>query len=447
MVHFDAIIIGTGQSGPYLAKRFAKEGYKVAIIEEGNFGGSCVNSGCTPTKALIANAKIAHSVRIAKTFGVNVKGFEIDYKAIKRRKDQFVRAGSDWVKDSLKKTKGITVYEGSASFEGSHQIRVGSKILEGEKIFINVGATPLIPEQVENVLYLTNVSLLELKTLPKHLLILGGGYVALEFAQMYRRFGSEVTVIQRGPRLMKKEDPEISEAIQKILEKEKIKIYTDVSDISFKKERSHIVAEFKKKKIITSHVLVAVGRIPNTKHLRCENAGIKVDEKGVILVNDFLQTSLPHIWALGDCNGKGAFTHTSYNDYEIVSANLFDQGKRRVSDRNPIYALYTDPPLGRVGLNEEQAQQKYKKVLSAVLPISSVARAREEGQTEGFLKILIDAETNKILGASFLGIHCDEVIQLIALVMSAKLPYTILQKSVGIHPTVSELIPTLLEKL
>lgn len=455
MQKFDAIVIGTGQSGPSLAGRFCKKGYKVAIIEQGRFGGSCVNTGCTPTKALVANAKIAHSIRVAKEFGIDIDHFQIDYKVIKARKDALVKAGTDGVKNWLQSTEGCTVFEGHASFEGSNRIKIGDHVLEGSKIFINAGARPHIPKipGLEKIPYLTNVSLLDMDSVPEHLLILGGGYIGLEFAQIFRRFGSRVTVIHKDPFVMPREDQDISKSIQEILEKEGIEFYTNATTFVILPEsrEGHILGELEqngtRKKISGTHLLIATGRIPNTDNLGLDKAGIKVDKRGFIEVDDKLSTSQPNIWALGDCNGKGAFTHTSYNDYEIVADNLLENGSRKVSDRIPIYALFTDPPLGRVGLSEKEAKESYEDVLAAALPMTAVARAREKGETEGFLKIVVNGKTKEILGASFLGTGGDEVVQLIAVVMSAKLPYTLIERTVFIHPTVSELLPTLLSKL
>lgn len=452
---FDAIVIGTGQSGPSLAKSFCQKGYRVAIIEEGRFGGSCINTGCTPTKALVANAKIAHSVRQAKNYGINIDHFQIDFKAVKARKDALVASGSEWVKKSLESTKGCTVFEGHAAFEESNRVKVEDQFLEGDRIFINVGARPSIPpiQGLQKIPYFTNASLLDIDFVPDHLLILGGGYIGLEFAQIFRRFGSRVTVIHKDRYIMPREDEDVSKAIQEILEKEGISFYTEASNFQIlpESQAGNLFAQFeqnkKKQKISASHLLIAVGRTPNIDHLGLDKAGIKVNQRGFIEVDDELRTSQPNIWALGDCNGKGAFTHTSYNDFQIVAENLLENGSRKVSDRIPIYALFTDPPLGRVGLNERQARELNETVLIANLPMTEVARAREKGETEGFLKILVAAQSKQILGASFLGTGCDEVIQLIAAMMSAKAPYPLLERTVFIHPTVTELIPTLLSRL
>lgn len=449
MRHFDAIVIGTGQSGPFLAKEMAKKGWKVAVIEKGKFGGSCTNVGCTPTKTLIANAKVAYSIQNSKFYGIHVPRYKIDYKAVKARKDKFVRSGSHGVKKSLLDT--CTVFEGHARFVEKNRVQVGKEILEADKIFINVGAEPHIPDiqGLDKISYLTNATLLDVTSVPKHLLILGAGYIGIEFAQMFRRFGSKVTIIHSRDRIMNKEDLDVSEALQKILEKEKIDFHLSVNNFAIlpASKKNKIVARAGKKKITGTHLLIATGRVPATADLGLDKAGIRTDQKGYIQVDDQLKTSNPHVWALGDCNGKGAFTHTSYNDYQIVAANLLGNENRKVSDRHPIYALFSDPPLGRVGMNEKEAKEKFPHVLMATIPMAWVGRAKEQGETDGLLKIMVDGKTKQILGASFLGFHCDEVIQLVSVVMQAKLPYTIIQEMVGIHPTVSEWLPSLLENL
>jgi pyruvate/2-oxoglutarate dehydrogenase complex dihydrolipoamide dehydrogenase (E3) component len=454
MKKFDAIIIGTGQAGPSLAKRFSDKNLKVAIIEQSHFGGTCVNYGCTPTKTLVANAKIAQSVRKAKDFGVVVEKFSIDYPIIKARKDTLVNESSEGLKKFLEDS--CTVFEGHATFENPHVVKVGNDLLEGERIFINVGAKASIPKisGLEKIPYFTNATLLDINFVPEHLLILGGGYIGLEFAQIYRRFGSRVTVIQRRPYIMPKEDPDISTAIKKILEKEGIEICVNAENFQILPESRegsvHVQVEQNgtKKQISGSHLLIATGRTPDTENLGLEKAGVKTNSKGFIEVDDKLCTSQPHIWALGDCNGRGAFTHTSYNDYEIVAANLLDNGNRKVTDRILIYALFTDPPFGRVGMNETEAlTSSYEHVLMAKMPMADVSRAREKGETDGFLKILVDGTTKHILGASFLGVECDEVIHVISVLIYAGVPYPAIEKMVNIHPTVSEFIPTLLSKL
>lgn len=452
---YDAIIIGTGQAGPSLANRLTKAGMQVAIIERKRFGGTCVNNGCTPTKALVANAKVAQMIRQAEQYGILVEGFQIDMKKVKSRKDAIVKHSSDSVRTWLFDMQGCTVFEGHATFEGPHHVQVDNMVIEGKRIFINVGGRAHIPSisGLEEIPYWTNSTIMEVDFIPNHLLILGGGYIALEFAQIFRRFGSRVTIFQRREHLMPKEDQDISDAIREILEKEGIRVVTEATNLSIVSDSktNAIHLQMVEGKLIKeyrgSHLLLATGRIPNTSDLGLEKAGVEVDKKGFIKVDDRLQTSQPHIWALGDCNGRGAFTHTSYNDYEIVASNLLNKEERLVSERLPIYALFIDPPLGRVGMTEREVRASGKEALMAKIPMSQVARAREKGETHGFMKILVEAKTQKILGASLLGVDCDEVIQTIADVMYTQAPYTSIQRGVHIHPTVTELLPTLLEGL
>jgi pyruvate/2-oxoglutarate dehydrogenase complex dihydrolipoamide dehydrogenase (E3) component len=448
---FDAIIVGTGQAGPSLANRLTQAGMQVAMIERARVGGTCVNTGCTPTKALVANAKAIHYVRSAASFGIKINSFSIDMPAIKARKDSIVNESSSGLKQWLLGMKGCTFIEGEAVFTDPHTVCVNGEFLHAERIFINVGCRAAIPNipGLADIPYLTNSSMMDLDDLPEHLLIIGGGYIALEFAQMYHRFGSSVTVLQRNSYLMPKEDTDISEEIRKILEKNGIQILTDVRQIKVLNgsKQGDIRLDVGKQTIAGSHLLLATGRVPNTDGLGLDKAGVKKDEKGFIKIDDRLQTTQSHIWALGDCNGQGAFTHTSYNDFEIVAANLLDGGSRKVSDRIPIYALYTDPPLGRVGMTEREARKSGRRLSMAKMPMTRVARAREKSETDGFMKIITDNETNQILGASLLGTGCDEVVQMIADVIYAKAPYTSICKGVHIHPTVCELIPTLLEGL
>ncbi len=451
---YDAIIIGTGQAGPPLAVRLAQAGMIVAIIERKRFGGTCVNNGCIPTKTLIASARTAHVARRAGDYGVTIPGsIAVDMEKVKARKDAVVRLSSEGVEKWLRDTKNLTVIEGHACFADTHQVRVGDKLLEADKIFINVGGRASIPplRGIEQVSYLDNSTMMDVDFLPEHLIVIGGSYVGLEFAQMYRRFGSEVTVVEMGPRLVKREDEDISENIKTILEGEGINIRLNAECIGFEKRGDKLAVQVDcssgDKTVIGSHLLLAVGRVPNTSDLGLEQAGIKVDKRGCIEVDDQLRTNVPGIYALGDCNGRGAFTHTAYNDYEIVAANLLNGDQRRVSDRITAYALYIDPPLGRAGMTEAEVRKSGRKALIGKRPMTQVGRARERSETAGFMKILVDAETKKILGASLLGIECDEVIHSILDVMYANAPYTVIQRAMHIHPTVTELIPTMLEEL
>ncbi len=456
--HFDAIVIGTGQAGPSLAARLAKAGQKVAIIERKLFGGTCVNTGCIPTKTMIASAYAAHMARRAADFGVAVAGaVTVDMKAVKARKDAISGQSRTSVEGWLKHLENCTVYEGHARLEGPNAVGVvasaGNAKLTAPRIFINVGARALIPEMpgLDQVPYLTNSSMMQVDFLPRHLVIVGGSYIGLEFAQMFRRFGSEVTIIEMGPRLIAREDEDISARIKEILEAEGIQIRLKAECIALSKRGDEVVAraecEEGSPEVIGSHLLMAVGRRPNTSDLGLENVGVQTDQHGYITVDDQLQTSTPGIWAIGDCNGKGGFTHTSYNDFEIVAANLLDKDPRRVSDRIKAYALYIDPPLGRVGMTEAEVRASGRKALLATRPMTKVGRAVEKGESLGFMKIMVDAETHLILGAAILGLNGDEVVHSILDVMYAKAPYTVIQRAVHIHPTVSELVPTMLADL
>jgi pyruvate/2-oxoglutarate dehydrogenase complex dihydrolipoamide dehydrogenase (E3) component len=451
---FDAIIIGAGQAGPSLAGRLTGAGMSVALIERKLIGGTCVNTGCTPTKTLIASAYAAHIARRASDYGVITGGLAaVDMKAIKARKDAVLATWRAGLETWLKAMANCIVYKGHARFEAPNEIRVGEARLSASRIFINVGGRALVPHMpgLDEISYLTNASMLELDVLPHHLVIVGGGYVGLEFAQMYRRFGSEVTVVEMGARLIQHEDEDVSTAVKDILEAEGIRIRLHAECISFARRGAEIAVgvdcESGDREVVGSHTLLAVGRRPNTDDLGLDKAGVETDKRGYIMVDDELRTSVPGIWALGDCNGKGAFTHTSYNDFEIVAANLLDDDCRRVSDRLPAYALYVDPPLGRAGFTVAESRQLRKNILVGWRPMSRVARAVEKGETQGFIKIVVDADTHQILGAALLGVGGDEAVHGILDIMYAKAPYTTLQRAVHIHPTVSELIPTVLTEL
>jgi pyruvate/2-oxoglutarate dehydrogenase complex dihydrolipoamide dehydrogenase (E3) component len=454
MPGYDAIIIGTGQAGPALARRLVAAGCKVAIIERKLFGGTCVNNGCTPTKTLIASAYAAHVARHAADYGVTVAGaVGVDMRAVKARKDAVVAPSRNGVERSLKTLQECTVYEGHARFVAPKRVRVGDEVIEADKIFINVGARALVPPipGLDQTPYLTNSSMMDVDFVPSHLLVLGGSYIGLEFGQMYRRFGSEVTIIELGPRLIAREDEDVSQAIAKFLAEEGIDIRVNSKVVGMAKEGDQVAVTAEtgaaRSRIVGSHLLLAIGRRPNTDDLGLDQAGIKIDKHGYIEVDDQLRASVPGIWALGDCNGRGAFTHTSWNDFEIVAGNLLDNDARRVSDRITAYALYTDPPLGRAGMTEAQARASGRPVLVATMAMEDVSRAYEKGETKGFMRILIDKETKQILGASLLGLSGDEVIHSILDVMYAKAPYTVIRRAMHIHPTVSEFIPTMLEDL
>jgi pyruvate/2-oxoglutarate dehydrogenase complex dihydrolipoamide dehydrogenase (E3) component len=454
MPNYDAIIIGAGQSGPALARRLVAAGRKVAIIERKLFGGTCVNTGCTPTKTLAASANVAHVARRAGDYGVTIEGeVNVDMKAVKARKDAVVAVFHDGVERSLKTLRGCTVYEGSGRFVAEKKVAVNGSELAAGQIFINVGARAAIPPipGLDQVPYLTNSSMMDIDFLPAHLVILGGSYVGLEFAQMYRRFGSEVTVIEVGPRLIAREDQDVSQAVADFLEEEGIDVRVDSKIVGVERQGNAIAVKIesagKISQIAGTHMLVATGRRPNTDDLGLDKAGIATDARGYIQVDDQLRTNISGIWAMGDCNGRGAFTHTSWNDFEIVAANLLDNDQRRVSDRITAYALYTDPPLGRAGLTAAEVRKTGKPALISTMAMKDVMRAYERGETKGFMKILVDRDNKRILGASFLGLEADEVIHCVLDIMYAKAPYTVMQRAMHIHPTVSEFIPTMLDNL
>jgi pyruvate/2-oxoglutarate dehydrogenase complex dihydrolipoamide dehydrogenase (E3) component len=452
--HFDAIIVGAGQAGPPLAGRLTSAGQRVAIIERKLIGGTCVNTGCIPTKTLVASAHAAQLARRGAEYGVGTGPISVDMAKVKARKDDIMLKDRTGVESWLDGMDGCTVFRGHARFEDPHTVKVNGDRLHADRIFLNVGGRAVVPDMpgLSDVDFLTNVSILELDKLPEHLVIVGGSYIALEFAQMYRRFGARVTVVEKGPRLASREDEDVSAAVREILAAEGIGIVVDADDIRISKSDNdfggfQLTPRAGAAPIAGSHLLVAVGRRPNTDDLGLEAAGVRTDARGYIVVDDQLRTNVDHIWAMGDCNGKGAFTHTSYNDFEIVAANLLDNDPRRVSDRITTYALYIDPPLGRAGMTVGQVRATGRKALLGKRPMTRVGRAVEKGETQGFMKVLVDGDTDEILGAAILGVGGDEAIHAILDVMSAKAPYTTLSRTMHIHPTVSELIPTVLQEM
>jgi pyruvate/2-oxoglutarate dehydrogenase complex dihydrolipoamide dehydrogenase (E3) component len=451
---FDAAIIGTGQAGPSLANRLTQAGMKVAVIERGHFGGTCVNTGCMPTKTLVASAYAAHLVARAAEYGVAIEGrVGIDMKTVKARKDAVTGTATKNIEAWLRSMPGCTVLKGHARFTSAHDIQVGTESVSAKKIFINVGGRALVPQipGIADTGYLTNATIMDLAEVPSHLIVLGGSYIGLEFAQIYRRFGSQVTVIEAAPRLVPREDEDVSDAIKDILEGEAIGVRTGTKCSGLKKDGGTIRVRLETPKgsdeVAGTHLLLAIGRVPNTDDLGLKAAGVEVDERGYIKTDETLATNVPSIWALGDCNGRGAFTHTSYNDYEIVAEDLLDGETRRVSDRIVTYGLFIDPPLGRVGMTEREARAASRNLLIGERPMTRVGRAVEKGETQGFMKVLVDGDSKKILGASILGTGGDEAVQCILTTMYAGAPYTTLKRSVLIHPTVSELIPTVLGEL
>jgi len=452
--HFDAIVIGTGQAGPALAVRLGASGRRTAILERKRIGGTCVNVGCIPTKTLIASARAAHVARRGAEYGVVIDApVRIDMARVKARKDEVVGQSNRGVRNWLDKAPNVTLIEGHGRFESPRTVRVNGRLLEAPEIFINTGGRPAVPDikGLDGIPFLTSTGMMDIDFLPEHLLVIGGSYIGLEFAQMYRRFGSRVTVIEMAPRLVAREDPEVSDAIKAMLEGEGIAFRLNAQCLAVQKRDAGVAiqvsCEQEPRDIAGSHVLLAVGREPNTHDLGLEAAGVATNARGYIEVDDELRTSAPGIWALGDVNGRGAFTHTAYNDYEIVAANLLDHARRRVSDRIPVYALFTDPPLARAGMTEREVRASGRPALVGKMMMARVGRARERGETQGFMQVLVDAETKKILGAALLGIEADEAIHAIIDVMAAGAPYTVITRAVHIHPTVAELIPTLLGNL
>jgi pyruvate/2-oxoglutarate dehydrogenase complex dihydrolipoamide dehydrogenase (E3) component len=451
---FDAIVIGTGQAGPALAARLSAAGRKVAVIERHKFGGTCVNDGCTPTKALIASAYAARIAARAAEYGVQIEGAaRVDMKRVKARKDAIVAASAGSVEKWMRGLENVRVYRGHARFVGERSVAVDGETLDAAQIFVDVGGRPLVPKMpgIDTVPYLTNVSMMELDHAPEHLVVVGGSYIGLEFGQAWRRFGSRVTVVEMGPRLIGREDEDVSDAVTEFFAAEGIDVRLNAKCISLEKTVHGISVGVDcnegAPRIEGSHVLLAVGRVPNTDDLGLEAAGIATDKRGFIEVDEELRTSNPNVWALGDCNGKGAFTHTAYNDFEIVAGNLLDGARRKWTDRVPVYALYTDPPLGRVGMSEGEIRQKKIKALVAKRPMSRVARAVEKGETAGFLKLHVEESSQRILGAALLGTSADESVHSLIDAVYARTPYPEFQRRVRIHPNVSELLPFVLEDL
>ncbi len=453
MTKFDAIIIGSGQAGTPLVFKLASEGKKVAFIEKEHVGGTCLNVGCTPTKTYVSSARRVWDTMHGKELGIDIPaGTKVNLEKVKERKDAMISKSVNGILDGLNNNKHITLYEGEATFSGNKTVRINNDEITAEQIFINVGGRAFVPESFKPVNYLDNQSILELKEIPEHLIIVGGSYIGLEFGQMFRRFGSKVTIIERNATIIGREDKDVSDAIRQFLEKEGIEFRLNATCLSGKNNASGGVTvkldcTSGAPEISGSHLLLAVGRTPNTDTLNLDNTGVKTNARGFIEVNETLETTIPGIYALGDCNGKGAFTHTAYNDYEIVADNLFEGKIRKVSDRILTYSLFTDPPLGRAGLTLEHARKTGKKLKVGFRKMSNVARAREKGETAGFMRVIVDAETEKILGASVLGTGGDEIISVFLSIMYTGASYKVLQDSVLPHPTVSELIPTMLEGL
>jgi pyruvate/2-oxoglutarate dehydrogenase complex dihydrolipoamide dehydrogenase (E3) component len=457
-MRYDAIVIGAGQAGPGIATTLAGKGQRVALVEGALLGGTCLNYGCRPTKALRASARIAHQVRTAEKWGIKPGNFEVDFQAVMRRKDAIISNWQDGMNENIDDTENLDLYREFAQFAGTengvHQVRVGDAVIESERVFINVGARPRIPDidGLDSVEYLTNKGILELDELPQHLIIIGGGYIGLEFGQMFRRFGSEVTIVELEPHVAGHESDDIIEHIETLLTNEGVKLALNLSDVSVKKDGDDIVVSITDKEtgqesvVRGSHLLVAAGRIPNSDTLNLEAVGVETNDHGYIETNERLETNVEGIWAMGDVNGRGAFTHTSYQEYEIVMANL-EGGDRSVEDRNMAYALFTDPPLGRVGMSERDARESGKTILKAVQPMKSHTRGVLEGETQGLMKVLVDADTEEFLGAAMLCMHGDDLVQIISNFMATGSSYKVMKKALPIHPTVAEFLPTMLGNL
>ena len=450
---FDAILIGAGQANPPLAKKLTEAGWKIAFIERARFGGSCVNFGCTPTKTMIASAEVAHQARHSQHWGIDAGPVSVDFAAVRERREKIVASSRQSIRESLYGNDKITVFEGTGRFQSSHVITVNGQRLTAPKIFLDIGTRAHIPDLpgIHDVPYLTASSLLALPELPKHLIIIGGSYISLEFAQMYRRFGSAVTVVEKKPVLASKEDKDISECVRGILEAEGITVRTEAECISLAPHAEGVSVGTNcttdSKPIVGSHVLIATGRQPNTDDLGADAAGLKLDGKGFVQVDDQCRTSIDGVYAMGDCNGQGAFTHTAFNDYQIVSEDLLEGRHRRISDRIDCWAMYTDPPLAHIGMGEDQIRKLGKTILFSEMPMSKVNRQRERGETLGKMKVFVDKDSEQILGAVILGTGGDEAIHALLTNMYAKISYRTIADAVFIHPTLSELLPTLLQKL
>ena len=451
---YDAIIIGTGQAGPPLAGRMNQEGLRVAIIERKLMGGTCVNVGCIPTKTLVGSARVAYYARRALDFGVVIDGdVRVDMRKVKARMDQVSGESNRNVTAWVEGMKNVDLYRGHARFIDTGTVEVNGDLLKADKIFIDVGSRARVPDMpgLADVPFLTNSGMMEIDFLPEHLIIIGGSYIGLEFAQMYRRFGSEVTVVEMADRIIPRDDNDVSNAVQEILEGEGVNFRLQAECVTARPHEQGIAVgvtcEVGPNEVIGSHLLLAVGRVPNTDDLGLENAGVETDERGFITVDGHLRTNVAGIWAIGEVNGRGAFTHTSYNDYEIVAANLFDDDARSIDDRILCYGLFIDPPLGRIGMTEQEVRESGRRALVGKRMMTRVSRAREFGETRGFIKIMVDADNEEILGAAILGLNGDEAIHCLLDVMYAKKPYTVISRAVHIHPTVAELIPTVLQEM
>ena len=450
---FDALIVGAGQAGPAIAARCSREGLRTALIERGAYGGTCVNNGCIPTKTLVASARALHLARRGAEFGFTAENLRVDMARVKARKDGIVAASREGVERWMRGLANTELIAGEARFVAPATLEVAGRRLTAPRIVLDVGGRPVRSglKGLDSVPTLDNASVMELTEVPEHLVIVGGSYIGLEFAQVMRRFGAAVTVVERSPRLLPREDEDVSDGIRAILEAEGVRFELASECLSLAPEGDRVAVGARcgddEPRIVGSHVLLAMGRRPNTDGLGLEHAGVRTDERGYIVVDEQCRTSAEGVWAVGDCNGRGAFTHTAWNDHEIVVANLFDGDPRRIDDRIPCYALFIDPALGRAGLNEAEARARGRPLLHAKMAMQRVGRAREAGETQGFMKVLVDAESRQLLGAAILGLNGDEVVHALLDVMVARQPYTVVARAMHIHPTVTELLPTLLQQL
>lgn len=446
---FDSIIIGSGQAGTPLVFSLASKGKKVAFIEKEGVGGTCLNVGCTPTKTYVASARRMWDIANSNTLGVDFTGsFKSNMKKIKKRKDLLIGKSRKGIEKAIHENENITFFQGEAQFISNYEVKVNDLVLTANEIFINVGGRAFVPDEYNDIPHLTNVSILNLNELPEHLVIIGGSYIGLEFGQIFKRFGSKVTIIERGDRIIKREDKDVSEEILTFLKADGIEFVFNAKKIEPSYDETKITLTINDDiKVDGSHLLLAIGRKPNTDVVKIEDTDVKINERGFIEVNDYCQTNVEGIYALGDCNGKGAFTHTAYNDYQIVENYLFGDKSRKISDRVSTYGLFVDPPLGRCGMTKAQAKAQGINILEGKREMKRIARAKEKAETYGFMSILVNKDTDRIIGGCVLGSGGDEIITSILNVMYADKPYTLVRDSMVLHPTISELIPTTLEKL
>ena len=457
---FDMIVVGAGQSGPFLAAKMVENGWKVALIEERDLGGTCVNRGCTPTKTLRKSARVAYLARRAGEFGVRTGPVEIDFGAAMGRMRARVDQARTGLENWLGSMSGLTIVKArgrlAGKYDGQYRVLAGDRELIAPRIVLNTGTRPFVPPiaGLGDHQFLDNESLLALEKLPRKLVIIGGSYIGLEMGQIFRRLGSKVAIVETGPRLTAREDPDVSAEITNMLAAEDIDIFTGngIERVAPGETEGGVCLHLTNGKIIGgSHLLVATGRVPNTDGLGLDTIGLNTDGRGYVETDDALQTTVPGVWALGDINKRGAFTHTSYHDHEVLANHWLQTpgATLSVDDRAPIYAMFTDPPLGHVGLYEADARRlavQGRRISQAVMKMSNISRAKEESETVGLIKLLIDEESGRFLGASMLGIGCDEIVQIIGQVMAAGGTWRQVRDALPVHPTVAEFLPTIIDK-